>query len=155
MTFDRVAGKTRGVMCAAGLLLALPLLTDAAYVPYPGKLQANAVNVESARTVTVNLETWPGFARNFRVTIPGIDIPSDSASVPDCERELAARALAFSRERVLGAKALFVQDMRMESSAAEDALSPILTEQGSLAAQLIDAGLARLDSVDPKEPWCK
>lgn len=154
MAYDRIAEKSAVAGFVMAVLLALTSLAGAAYVPYPGKLQARPVNVESPRIVTVNLETWPGFARNFRVTVPGIALPEDHSSTPACERELAARALAFTQEYVFGAKTLFVQDMAMESSAAEDALSPILTERGSLAAQLIKEGLARPDTVDPKEPWC-
>ena len=122
--------------------------------PYPGKRQVRLVAVNAPETVVVNFETWPGFQRNFRVTVPGLDVPEDTPNAPDCQRELAARALAFTRHFLSNAKKIFIQDISMENSASEDATSPILTEKGSLAEALIKEGLARPDSVDPREPWC-
>jgi hypothetical protein len=63
--------------------------------------------------------------------------------------------MAFTQDFLASAKQIHVQDMRMENSADEEAISPILTNKGNLSAFLIKEGLARPDTVDPDAPWCK
>jgi len=87
--------------------------------------------------------------------LPGIEIPRDTPQSDDCEREKAARVLDFSRQFIDEAKKVFVNDMRMETSASEEAFSDILTDKGSLIQALKKEGLARPDSVAPETSWCQ
>lgn len=129
-------------------------LLAAEYVPFPGKLPVTLVSVDAANEVVVSFETWPGFRRNTTIVLPGIVIPEDTPQADACERERAARALAFTRAFFDHAGTLYVHDMRMETSADSSALSDITTDQGSLTQALKSEGLARADSVPADRSWC-
>jgi hypothetical protein len=105
--------------------------------------------------VVISLETWPGFRRNTTIVLPGIAVPVDTPQATECEREKAAKALEFTQKFLGDAKKIFVQDMRMETSADESALSDIITDHGSLTQALKDEGLARADSAPADTAWCK
>jgi endonuclease YncB( thermonuclease family) len=126
------------------------------FVPYPGKRQVTLVNVEAPNLIVVTFDTdAAGFFRTLRIRLPGIVVARDTPQADDCEREAAQRAMAFTQDFLASAKQIHVQDMRMENSADEEAISPILTNKGNLSAFLIKEGLARPDTVDPDAPWCK
>jgi len=135
-------------------LLLFATLSAADYVPYPGRMMGKLVSVESPITVTLKMQTWPGFYRNFTITMPGIALPEDTTGAPDCQRELAAKAMGFTQGFLADAKKIIAPDMRMENSASDNAIAPILTDKGGLGDALIAEGLARPDSVDPSQPWC-
>lgn len=139
--------------------LALTLSTMAfavEFVPYPGKRLVTLVNVEAPNLVSVTFNTdETGFFRTLRIRLPGIVVAQDTPQADECERAAAKKALGFTQDFLAKAKKLYVQDMRMENSADEEAISPILTDKGSLSAALLKAGLARPDSIDPDAPWCK
>jgi len=84
--------KKINFVSSAGILLLMFAVDATGYVPYPGKIPVNLLSIETPIVVHVNFETWPGFMRSFRVTIPGLSLPMDAASAPDCERELATKA---------------------------------------------------------------
>ena len=125
------------------------------YVPYPGKIPVKLIEIEAPNIIMINFETWPGFSRDFKVTLPGIQVPEDSSAVELCERKLAQKAIALTRNFLINAKDIRVWDMRMETSADTDVIAPIYTKQGGLIEALTRQGLARPDSVDPTTPWCK
>jgi len=125
------------------------------YVPFPGKIEVNLVRVESAKDVVVSFETWPGFARETTIELPGIAIPTDSARADTCERDMAAKSRAFTQQFVSEAKMIYVQDMRMETSADTTVFADIMSDQGSLIRALQAKGLARPESVPAKTSWCK
>lgn len=137
------------------LALGASPLALAEYVPFPGKLAVKLLDVEAPNIILVNFETWPGFARSVRIILPGIVVPADTPQADDCEREKAARAMEFARQFVTGADKIYVRDMRMETSADEQAYSDILTDQGGLSQALKREGLARADSVAPDTSWCQ
>lgn len=139
--------------CAVGCLYSSLLFAD--YVPFPGKLPVTLVSVDSPKEVVVSFETWPGFRRNTTIVLPGIVVPVDTPQADACERELAAKALEFTQKFVDDAKQLYVQDMRMETSADATVLSDIITDHGSLTQALKAEGLARADSVPTETSWCK
>ena len=154
MRIKSLLGKTIRAALTGGFLLLCSTLNAAEYVPYPGRMMGKLVSVDSPITVTLTMQTWPGFFRDFTVTMPGIVVPEDTSGAPDCQRELAAKAMTFTREFLADAKKIIAPDMRMENSADKNAIAPILTDKGSLGEALIAEGLARPDSVDPTKPWC-
>ena len=129
---------------ALGYVFSSFLMAD--YVPFPGKIQVSVVSVDAPSEIVVSYETWPGFRRNTLIKLPGIDI---------CEREKAAKAMEFTQQFIGEAEKIFVKDMRMETSASEEAYSDILTNHGSLSQALKAEGLARPDSVAPDTSWCQ
>ncbi len=150
--------KTAGWCIPAGLLVCMLSATALAgtFVPYPGKREVTVARVEEPDLVFVTFNTdATGFFRTLGIRLPHLVVARDTPQSDACEREAAARALQFSRDFLAHAKKVYVQDMRMENSADEQAVSPILTDQGSLSDALVKEGLARPDSVDPDTPWCK
>lgn len=142
----------------AGIVVLVLSATASAvsFVPYPGKREVTLVRVEAPDLVFVTFNTDAiGFFRTLGIRLPGIAVAQDTPQADECERAAAKKALGFTREFLAGAKKIYVQDMRMENSADEEAVSPILTDKGSLSAALINEGLARPDSVDPSASWCK
>lgn len=138
---------------ALGYVFSSFLMAD--YVPFPGKIQVSVVSVDAPSEIVVSYETWPGFRRNTLIKLPGIDIPKDTPQSDDCEREKAAKAMEFTQQFIGEAEKIFVKDMRMETSASEEAYSDILTNHGSLSQALKAEGLARPDSVAPDTSWCQ
>lgn len=121
------------------------------YNPYPGKLPAKVVNVASASVIDLEAETWPGYSRTFRVSLPDIQVPnSNSAKV--CQRKLAEKAKAFAEDYLANADSIALSDLQMSNSAEQSVSGQILTNQGSLVEALKRNGFAR--SIDNKEPWC-
>lgn len=138
----------------AALLLVLPCKA-VEFVPYPGKRMVRLMEVIAPDLIQVNFDTdMVGFFRAIRIRIPGIAIPKDVPDAALCERELAKQAMDFTQSFLRSAKNLYVKDMRMKTSADEEALSPILTNHGSLAEKLIDKGFARPNNVPSNMPWC-
>jgi len=142
-----IATSLMGMLCSG--------IAMADYVPFPGKIKVDVVSIDAPDEILVNYETWPGFRRNTLIKLPGLAIPKDTPQSDDCEREKAARVMAFTQQYVGDAQKVFVNDMRMETSASEEAFSDILTDTGSLSQALKKEGLARADSVDPKTSWCQ
>jgi hypothetical protein len=140
-------------MLIGALAMLCSSVANADYMPYPGKITVNLVNVEAANIVVVGFETWPGFYRTFRVTLPNIEVPIVSASA--CETALANKAQAFTKTFVTDAKFLRVHDMMMQTSADNDARAHLYTEQGSLADALVKEKLARPSGVNSSIQWCK
>jgi len=127
---------------------------DANYVPYPGKIPVTVQGIDTPIAVQVAFESYPGFRKVVWVTIPGLQVPSP-ASKSDCERQLAADALAFSNDFLADAKKVAIRDMHMVTSADDEGYAPITTNKGSLGAKLQAKGYARPSSTDPKKPWCQ
>lgn len=141
------------IATGASLLLTSTLLF-AEYVPYPGKLEVNVLNVEAPNIIFVNFESWPGFPHSVRILLPGIVVPEDTPQAEDCEREKVLLAMAFTGDFLADADKVYVKDMHMETSASQEAISPILTNKGSLGPALVTAGLARADHIDASVSWC-
>lgn len=126
------------------------------FVPYPGKREVTVARIEAPDLVFVTFNTdATGFFRTLGIRLPHIVVAQDTPQADVCEREAAKRAMRFTQDFLDSAKKIYVQDMRMENAADEIAISPILTDKGSLSEALIKEGLARPDSVDPDTPWCK
>jgi hypothetical protein len=126
------------------------------FVPYPGKREATLARVEAPNLVFLTFDTdATGFMRTLGIRMPGIVVAQNTPRADACERAAAARALGFVNDFLAGAKEIYVQDVRMENSADAEAVSPILTDKGSLSAAMIKEGVARSDSVDPDTSWCK
>ena len=143
------------VLLLTGTLLANTIAISAEFVPYPGKREVRLVDVEAPNLVVIQFDTdMIGFFRTLKIRVPNIDIPDDSQESPACEKALARKAREFTRHFLAQAKSIYVLDMRMKTSADEEAISPILTDQGDLAEALEKAGLARPDTVAQDKPWC-
>ncbi len=149
--------RTHKVSVLAGSLLVFSasLAYAAEFVPYPGKREVTLVSVEAPDRARVTFNTdATGFFRTLSIQLPGIVVAADTPQADECERAAAQRALGFTEAFLGGAEKLYVEDMRMENSADEEAVSALLTDQGSLSSALIKEGLARPDTVDPDQSWC-
>lgn len=150
--------KLYGRWVSAGVLaLTLSSLALAVeFVPYPGKRAATLVDVVAPNLIFVTFDTdETGFTRAMRIRLPGLVVAQDTPQADKCEREAAAKAMRLTRDFLASVKKIYVKDMRMENAADDEAISPILTDKGSLSTFLVKEGLARPDSVDPDTPWCK
>jgi hypothetical protein len=150
--------RVDGWRVLAGVLAAIlsTMALAVEFVPYPGKREATLVNVEAPNLIVVTFDTdAAGFFRTLRVRLPGIVVAQDTPQADDCEREAAQRALAFTQKFLADAEKIYIQDMRMQNSADEEGISPVLTNKGSLSVVLQKEGIARSDSIDPDVPWCK
>lgn len=126
----------------------------ASFVAYPGVYPIAVIEVRDAKTFYVNAAVWPGFERNFVITQPGIDIPSNAVRAPACEQKLAAKAKAFTESFFKGADTSEVRNIEMADTASENAVAVAYTEQGSLVDALLEKGFARPSTTDPSTPWC-
>ncbi len=145
----------RLLTCILAVSLSTMAMADE-FVPYMGKREATLVRVDAPNLIVVTFDTDAiGFFRTIRVRLPGIVIARNTPQADDCEREAAQKALAFTQKFLADAEKIYIKDMRMQNSADEEGISPILTNNGSLSAALIKEKIARSDSVDPDVPWCK
>lgn len=122
--------------------------------PFPGKLPATIVNIEAAHIIHVNIETWPGFRRDFRVTLPNLALPGQGEEVKECELALAQQAYDFAFNFLSNATTVHVKDMQMTDSASLDAVSSIYTNNGTLDNALRREKLAKLAG-SHDESWCE
>jgi hypothetical protein len=154
----RNISRVKGWPLLAGLLavtLSTMALADE-FVPYPGKREATLSRVEAPNLIWLTFDTDAyGFFRTIRVRLPGIVVAQDTPQADECERKAAQRALAFTENFLADADKIYIQDMRMQNSADEDGISPVLTDKGSLSAALEKEGLARSDKIDAGVSWCK
>jgi len=127
----------------------------AGYQPFPGKHKARLINIDAANTITVNFETWPGYARTISVTLPDLVLPGNTMQPPVCELELAQKALSFTQEFFLTSQDLSISNLQMETSADEFGTADVYTSKGNLSAALKKEGLARPSSIESETPWCK
>ena len=133
--------------------MALPLAA-AEFVPYPGKREARLVDVTAPDRVVLLFNTdSTGFTRTLEIQVPGITLAQDTPRASDCERAAAARAMGVTRDFLSNASRLYVKDVRMQNSADDYATSEVLSDQGSLAQALVDAGVAVRGSADGVD-WC-
>jgi len=102
---------------AGFLACCVPLLALAEYVPFPGKLAVHLLDVQAPNVIFVNFETWPGFPRSVQVILPDTAVPEDTPQADSCEREKAQEALDFTRGFLAYSENIYVQDMRMNTSA--------------------------------------
>ncbi|WP_022948839.1 hypothetical protein [Methylohalobius crimeensis] len=146
-----------GVLTSLGCLTFHPLVeADSGYVPYPGKVEVRVQQVPSPKAVIVGFETWPGFSRNFRVTLPDIEVPKDAPGAAECERRLARKARAFVQNFLTEeSRSVYIVDMRMADSATGNGVASIVTDRGELKRILLDKGWARPSSQPTNEPWCE
>lgn len=149
--------RTHKVSVSAGILFifSASLANAVEFVPYPGKREVTLVSVDAPDRARVTFDTdATGFFRTLSIQLPGIVVARDTPQADECERAAAQRALGFTEAFLNAAEKIYVKDMRMENSADEEAVSPLLTNKGSLSSALIKEGLARPDTVDPDKSWC-
>ncbi len=141
------------------LLMSLSMIVSSSvfadYVPYPGKKQVRLISIEAANIVVINFETWPGYGKTVKIKLPDLVLPASSAKPPLCEIKLAKKALKFTQAYLKSFKKVTVEDMRMKTSADNEAISSVYTTKGSLAQALIKKGLARSSAIKLNKPWCK
>ncbi|TCK18219.1 hypothetical protein DFR30_1494 [Thiogranum longum] len=143
------------MVCVLALSVSIQAIA-ATFIPYPGKRPVTLVRLDAPDRVVVTFNTdATGFFRTLVIKLPGIVVARDTPQSDDCEREAAQKALPFAQGFLESAKEIYVEDMRMENSADDEAVSLILTDKGSLSSALIKEGLARPASIDPDTPWCK
>jgi len=125
------------------------------YSPYPGTLATKLVSVNSASSIEVSAETWPGFTRTFRISLSGIKLPQNSPDAKLCERKLAKEALDFVTDYLSNAAKIEIHNMTMETSTDQNVQAELYTDKGNLGNALKNHGLARSTNIkDDEEPWC-
>lgn len=142
------------IVSAMAMLTVVFSVTAEPFNAYPGKYKSKLLNVEAANVVYLSVDVWPGYPRNFRISLPNIAVPVNHPEAPACQIELVQKALDFTNEFMTEATYIEVRNIKMENTGEEDAVSNIYTNQGSLAAKLTKEGLARPASVDVFKPWC-
>ena len=110
---------------------------------------------EASNIIHVNIETWPGFRRDVRVTLPNLLLPGQGEEVKECELELAQWAYDFAVNFLSEATTVHVKDMQMENSASKDAISSIYTNNGTLDNALRRERLAKPADLAHDKPWCE
>ncbi len=124
------------------------------YSPYPGVLVAKLVAIHSPSNIELSAQTWPGYRRNFSISLKAIETPEISPDVDICQRKLAEKTLAFIKDFLEKAKKIEIHDMTMKTSSDKNAKADIYSEQGSLSKALLNQGLARPIDTPPNKPWC-
>lgn len=112
-----------------------------------------AWSVIDGDTIKVSVHTWPNHAAvEEHVRLVRIDTPEVRAATP-CERDLAAKATAYTRQRMTEAKA---REIRVYHEATRDSFGRILGEVfldgASLNDELLAKGHAR--KYGTKGAWC-
>lgn len=151
----RPAGIAASVVLAASFLLTSWSAAAEPFVAYPGVYPSFVSNVQNAKKFRVVSAVWPGFRREFVITLPGIDIPSDSIKAPACEQKLAAEAKAFTETFFKNADNTELHNIEMETTKSDDAVAHAFTEEGSLVDALIAKGYARPTGTDADKAWCE
>jgi len=149
--------KTQSITCkflACILALSCSYSVAASYQPFPGKHKARLINIDAANTITINFETWPGYARTMSVTLPDLVLPGYSLEPSACELELAQKALSFTQEFLHTSQDLSISNLLMETSSDDFGTANVYTSKGSLSANLKKEGLARSSSIDSEASWC-
>lgn len=124
-----------------------------AFVPFPGSWPAELVAVESSNQIRLRTNIWDQ-ERTFLITLPGLVVPSNRPGTPTCERELAAAGKAFADRYLRTAEKIELSELKMLSSVATEAASPVLTDQGSLSDALVKEGYARRQGSANDASWC-
>lgn len=145
-----------GAVLLIACLPASALAADAALIPaYPGVYPVYVMEVKDAKSFHLNAAVWPGFQREFDVTMPGIDIPSNSIKAPACEQALAAKAKAFTEAFFKKAERPELHNIAMADTTKDAAVSEAFSEEGSLIEALVTKGYARRSGTDTDKPWCQ
>lgn len=141
-----------GALAVLAVLLCAPLQARE-YVAYAGSYGAKLKGIESASKVVLEISTWTGFVRDFKITLPDIVVPSSKGAAA-CERDMAERAKKFTESFLAQAARIEARDLLMHDSADENAKAGVFTEAGSLADALRAEGLARPSNMNADAPWC-
>lgn len=152
----------RGLRPAASACLLLACLAASAAEPeaglipaYPGVYPVYVMEVKDAKSFHLNAAVWPGYQREFDITMPGIDIPSNSIKAPACEQALAAKAKAFTEAFFKKAERPELHNIAMADTTKDAAVSEAFSEEGSLIEALVAKGYARRSGTDIDKPWCQ
>jgi len=155
----RLAWRSLKAIPAAALLgtaLGATAAAAAELIPaYPGVYPIYVMSVKDAKSFHVNAAVWPGFQREFDITVPGIDIPSDSIKAPACEQALAAKAKAYTEAFFKNAERPELHNIAMADTTKDAAESEAFSEEGSLIDALIAKGYARPTGTEAAKPWCQ
>lgn len=143
-----------GMKLLSGLVVAVLSTAVMASTPFPGKLPATIVDIEAANIIHVNIETWPGFRRDFRITLPNLVLPGQGEEIKECEFELIQRAHDFTVNFLSDVTTVHVKDMQMQNSGSFDAVSSIYTNKGTLDNALRRENLAKPTESEQNVHWC-
>jgi micrococcal nuclease len=121
-----------------------------------------AWSVIDGDTVKVSVHVWPNVAAiEERVRLVRIDTPETRAPAPACERELGARAKAYTQSRMTAAKQIVVRagtNVTPSGMTTRDSfgrvLGDVIVDGVSLSDELLAQRLARLYTGGAKVPWC-
>lgn len=121
-----------------------------------------AWSVIDGDTVKVSAHVWPNVAAiSEHVRLVRIDTPETRAPAPACERELGAKAKAYTLARMTAAKRIVVRvgtDVTPSGMTTRDSfgrvLGDVIVDGVSLSDELLAQRLARLYTGGAKVPWC-
>jgi micrococcal nuclease len=122
-----------------------------------------AWSVIDGDTVKVSVHVWPNVAAiEERIRLVRIDTPETRAPAPACERELGAKAKAYTLARMTAAKRIVVRagtDVTPSGMTTRDSfgrvLGDVIVDGVSLSDDLLAQRLARLyTGSGTKVPWC-
>jgi hypothetical protein len=147
--------KSVTALVVTTVLMSCSLTLLAAYQPFPGKHKVRIIRIDSAKSISVNFETWPGYARTVNVVLPNVSIPGESVEPSNCELKLEAEALAFTTQFVSAKNSVYITELELETSADNNGAASVYSSKGSLAIALEEKGLARSNSIDSETPWCQ
>lgn len=113
--------------------------------------QATAVDGD---TIRVSVDVWPNVsARDERIRLVKIDTPEVHAKT-QCERDLATKATAHTRQRLLGARLIQINVEAAGRDSFGRVLGEVFLDGISLNDELLVKGFARPYSAGAKIPWC-
>ncbi len=136
------------------LLLLLALAAPATAVAY-GPYDATLVRILDGDTIVVDAAVWPGQTVRTSLRLDGIDTPEKGWRAKcDAEREAGLRATSFTT-RWLASHPQFQITNIGRGKYAGRVLGRVIAGDTDLAADLLEAGVARPYDGGRRPDWCQ
>jgi hypothetical protein len=123
-------------------------------VVYPGVYKANVKSVSSAVKVTLSIDVWSGYQRQFIIEIPKIVVPELNEKSQECEKRIVKDGLKFTKDFIKNAKEIEVYDIKMTDSSSNKGKAEIYADKRLLSEALLKKGLVRSIKIDKNKAWC-
>jgi hypothetical protein len=139
------------------ILLLLSLSTQAfskENMVYAGNFDAKIKTVLATNKVYINADVWPGYDRNFLITLRNVDVPEPFDKAPVCHMRLIEEGKKFTRKFIRNAEKLEVHGISMKDSSKEKGIANIYDGKTTLGEALIKKGYARSSSIVKDTVWC-
>ena len=139
------------------IFLMLILITSASAkesVVYLGVYKADVKSVSSAINLTLSIDVWSGYQRQFIIEIPQITIPELNEESLECEKKIVSNGLKYTINFIEKADEIEVYDIKMTDSSSNKGKAEIYADKRLLSQALLKKGLARSIKVDKNKVWC-